>query len=222
MNSPKCFHFFNHDNTYDLDVVVKLLDVIKTKTTGIDIQSKKEYFRLHHMSELTKTIDSKTSDERRMDYAIFAVNANESRLSINEENAGIGYAKLYRALLRATDERVIVVIGGDDNYRNASEEDGSLLSRWARRKVSSQFKEEFMDGTKGFIFSWDKKHRVIHEEALLHFLDSKRKGKKFSYEIKPQVEPVQSETLGDQKQVCLPNKKYCNKHSLIASTLNRL
>ena len=120
------------------------------------------------------------------------------------------------------DERVIVVIGGDDNYRNASEEDGSLLSRWARRKVSSQFKEEFMDGTKGFIFSWDKKHRVIHEEALLHFLDSKRKGQKFSYEIKPQVEPVQSETLGDQKQVCLPNKKYCNKHSLIASTLNRL
>ena len=106
-----------------------------------------------------------------------------------------------------SDERVIVVIGGDDNYRNTSEEDGSLLSRWAQRKVSSQCKEEFMDGTKGFIFSWDKKHRVIHEEALLHFLDSKRKGQKFSYEIKPQVEPVQSETLGDQKQVCLPNKK---------------
>ena len=120
-----------------------------------------------------------------------------------------------------SDERVIVVIGGDDNYRNTSEEDGSLLSRWARRKVSSQCKEEFMDGTKGFIFSWDKKHRVIHEEALLHFLDFKRKGQKFSYEIKPQAEPVQSETLGDQKQVCLPNKKYCNKHSLIASILNR-
>ena len=77
------------------------------------------------------------------------------------------------------DERVIVVIGGDDNYRNASEEDGSLLSHWARRKVSSQFKEEFMDGTKGFIFSWDTKHKGIHEEALLHFLDSKKKGQKF-------------------------------------------
>ena len=102
MNSPKCFHLFNCDNTYDLDVVVKLLDVIKTKTTGIDIQSKKEYFRLQHMSELTKIIKDKTSNERRMDYAIFAVNANELRLSINEENAGIGYAKLYRALLRAT------------------------------------------------------------------------------------------------------------------------
>lgn len=95
------------------------------------------------------------------------------------------------------DERVIVVIGGDDNYRNASEEG---------RKVSSQFKEEFMDGIKGFIFSWDKKHRGIHEEALLHFLDSKKKGQKFFYKNKPQAEPMQSETLGDQKQVCLPNK----------------
>ena len=54
------------------------------------------------MSELTKTIENKTSDKRRMDCAIFAVNANESRLSINEENARVGYAKLYRALLRAT------------------------------------------------------------------------------------------------------------------------
>ena len=53
------------------------------------------------------------------------------------------------------------------------------------------------------------------------FLISRGRVKKFSYEIKPQAEPVQSETLGDQKQVCLPNKKYCNKHSLIASTLNR-
>ena len=105
------------------------------------------------------------------------------------------------------DERVIVVIGGDDNYRNASEEDGSLLSHWARRKVSSQFKEEFMDGTKGFLFSWDKNHRAIHEEALSHFLDSRKKGQKFFYKKKPQARPMQSETLGDQKQVCLPNKK---------------
>ena len=37
-----------------------------------------------------------------MDIAFFVVHANESRLSINEENAGIGYAKIYRALLEAT------------------------------------------------------------------------------------------------------------------------
>jgi len=40
----------------------------------------------------------------QMAYAIFVVHANESRLSINEENAGIGYAKLYRALLQKTGE----------------------------------------------------------------------------------------------------------------------
>ena len=104
MNSSKCFYLFNCDKTYDLDVVEKLLDVIQTKTTGIDIQSKKKYFRLHHMPELTKTIDDQTSDGQMMDYAIFTVNAHESRLSINEDNAGIGYAKIYRALLRATGE----------------------------------------------------------------------------------------------------------------------
>ena len=104
MNSSKCFYLFNCDKTYDLDVVEKLLDVIQTKTTGIDIQSKKKYFRLHHMPELTKTIDDQTSDGQTMDYAIFAVHAHESRLSINEDNAGIGYAKIYRALLRATGE----------------------------------------------------------------------------------------------------------------------
>ena len=37
-----------------------------------------------------------------MDYAVLVVHAHESRLSINEDKAGIGYAKIYRALLQAT------------------------------------------------------------------------------------------------------------------------
>jgi len=40
--------------------------------------------------------------EPQMDLAVFVVHAHESRLSINEENAGIGYAKIYRALMRKT------------------------------------------------------------------------------------------------------------------------
>ncbi|XP_022804627.1 uncharacterized protein LOC111341863 [Stylophora pistillata] len=208
MGSRKCFYLFNCDNTYNLDVVEELLNAIKGKTTDIDIQTKKEYFRLHQMSELAKTIDEQTNSGQKMDYAIFAINAHESRLSINEENAGIGYARIYRALLMATDERVIVIIGGDDNYRNSTEEDESLLSRWVRRKVSSQFREEFMDGTKGFIFSWDKKHREIHEEAILHFLDSKKKGEKFVYEQKPHTEPTKCKTAvqaDDQKKEIEPH-----------------
>ena len=41
---------------------------------------------------------------------------------------------------------MIVVIGGDDNYRNEEEEERAVVSRWARMKVRSQLKEEFLDG----------------------------------------------------------------------------
>ena len=100
--NTKCCYLFNCDKTYDLDVVKNLLAAVKEKSTGaiIDLKIKKEYFRLFQMSELSETIKSRPP----MDYAIFVVNAHESRLSINEENAGIGYAKIYRALLQATGE----------------------------------------------------------------------------------------------------------------------
>lgn len=75
----------------------------------------------------------------------------------------------------------MIVIGGDDNYKNKDEEDREFISRWAKRKISSQFTEEFLDGRKSFVFSWDKKHRKIHEEALLHFFDQSKKGEKFQY-----------------------------------------
>lgn len=81
--------------------------------------------------------------------------------------------------LSLQEDNVIIVIGGDDEYKDKREEDEAVLSRWARRKVSSQFQEEYLDGRKSFIFSWDKKHRNIHVEALLHFFDSNKKGKKF-------------------------------------------
>ena len=79
-------------------------------------------------------------------------------------------------------ENVIIVIGGDDNYTNEDEEDQLVISRWAKRKIASQFNDEFLDGRKGFIFSWNKKHRPIHEEALTHFFDSRKKGQKFIYQ----------------------------------------
>ena len=75
----------------------------------------------------------------------------------------------------------MIVIGGDDNYKNEDEKDREFISRWARRKISSQFCEEFLDGRTSFVFSWDKKHRKIHEEALLHFFDPRKKGLKFEY-----------------------------------------
>ena len=75
----------------------------------------------------------------------------------------------------------MIVIGGDDNYKNEDEEDREFISQWARRKISSQFREEFLNGSKSFVFSWNKKHREIHEKALEHFLSPSEKRQKFEY-----------------------------------------
>ena len=83
----------------------------------------------------------------------------------------------------------MIVIGGDDQYRGEDEEDRTVISRWARRKVASQFNEECLDGRKSFIFSWNKHHREIHKEALLHYFDPSKKGKRFEYQPKPKPEP---------------------------------
>ena len=89
--------------------------------------------------------------------------------------------------------KVIIVIGGDDNYKSEDEKDRVVISRWARMKIQTQFKDEFLDGRKSFIFSWNKKHRAIHEEALLHFFDLSKKGQKFEYQPKPkQLEVVKA------------------------------
>ena len=80
---------------------------------------------------------------------------------------------------------MLIVIGGDDNYQGEDEEEQVVISRWARRKVASQFDEEYLDGRKTFIFSLDKKHREIHEKALLQYFDSSKKGQKFQYVPKP-------------------------------------
>ena len=76
---------------------------------------------------------------------------------------------------------MLIVIGGDSYYKDENEEARSVISRWARKKVASQFREEYLDGRKSFIFSWDEKHRMIHEEAMRHFLDPGKRGSKFEY-----------------------------------------
>ena len=101
---------------------------------------------------------------------------------------------------------VINVIGGDDNYKGEDEEDRDFISRWTKRKLCSQFREEFLDGRKGFIFSWNKRHRAIHEAALLHHFDPSRKGQKFKYQ--PPVlatEPVHPPRL--YRSVALPEER---------------
>ena len=59
-----------------------------------------------------------------------------------------------------------------------------------------------MDGRKSFIFSWNKKHRAIHEEALLHYFDPSKKGQKFEYHPK---NPLGVSTRGKKSEAV--NKK---------------
>ena len=85
------------------------------------------------------------------------------------------------SFVRSTGGDVITVIGGDDNYKDGKEENQEVISSWAKWKVSSQFGREYLDGKKSFIFSWNKQHRAVHEQALLHYFDPNKKGLKFEY-----------------------------------------
>ncbi|XP_068685806.1 uncharacterized protein [Montipora foliosa] len=186
----KHIYLFNCDKTYNLDVVESLLT-----ESGLEFQINivKRYFDLNTMAEMCDDIMS----EPQMNFAIFVVHANESRLSINEENAGIGYAMIYKTLQRKTGDNVIIVIGGDDNYKDKEEENRVVLSRWAWRKISNQFDNEYLDGRKSFIFSWDTRHREIHEEALLHYFDPSKKGEKFERKPKETTLPEESDEVKD-------------------------
>ena len=101
MSNQLNIHLFNCDRTYKLKVVEDWLKEGRKTTKselGIDLNVESRDFSLSEMTQLS----DKTIPGLGMDVAVFVVHAHESRLSINEENAGIGYAKLYRALLKKT------------------------------------------------------------------------------------------------------------------------
>ena len=60
-----------------------------------------------------------------------------------------------------------------------------------------------MDGRKSFIFSRNRKHRAIHEEALLHYFDPSKKGQKFEYppRICPEVSTEGKESGAENKNM---------------------
>ena len=94
----KSFYLFNCDHTFSLESVEKLLKSIEAQV-GFDISPVQRYF---HLRDRTDVCGSIIKEHTQMDYAIFVVHANESRLSINEENAGIDNAMMYRALMKKT------------------------------------------------------------------------------------------------------------------------
>ena len=99
LRSSKKGYLFNCDHLYDLDIVERFL-LEMDERYRLNISTEKLYFGVNRMTEICET----TIPTLQMDFAIFVIQANESRLSINEDNAGIGYSKIYRALLKATGE----------------------------------------------------------------------------------------------------------------------
>lgn len=93
----------------------------------------------------------------------------------------------------------MIIIGGDKYYKDEEEKEQFVISRWVRRKVASQFDEGYFDGRESFIFSWNKEHREIHEEALEYYLNPNKRGEKFRYEPKPT--PAAPETTDSSKEV---------------------
>lgn len=96
MTAPRKFHLFNCDHVYKLDSIEDLLRATKAKL-GFEFYVENHYFPLSGIPELSR----QTIPELQIDFAILAVHANESRLSINEKTGG-GYTEVYRALLKAT------------------------------------------------------------------------------------------------------------------------
>jgi len=106
---------------------------------------------------------------------------------------------------------VIIVIGGDVNYKSEEQEEQLVISPWARRIVCVQFSEEYIDGRKSFIFSWGEKHRPIHEEALKHFFDPGRNGERFIYQLPtqaadPTLQPGRVKPVGSITSRCSGNE----------------
>ena len=94
----KTVHLFNCDNTFEFDSVESLFTPDVRSKLDFNISIEKHYFSLNQMSEMCDSIVHRL----QLDFAVFVVHAHESRLSINEDDAGIGYAKIYRALKQAT------------------------------------------------------------------------------------------------------------------------
>ena len=97
----KHVHLFNFDKTYSLAPVETLLLETKAKgELGFNMSIVQHYSVLSDMSQVCESV----IPTLQIDVAVFVLQAHESRLSINEENAGIGFARFYKALQHKTGE----------------------------------------------------------------------------------------------------------------------
>eukprot|EP00026_Physarum_polycephalum_P008483 Phypoly_transcript_08570.p1 GENE.Phypoly_transcript_08570~~Phypoly_transcript_08570.p1 ORF type:complete len:389 (+),score=77.22 Phypoly_transcript_08570:133-1299(+) len=150
---------YNSDHTVNLSQVIKPL----FEKTKFEFDVTERYFPAQQ-KQIAAELESQTDPGS---IAVLAVHAHESRLSINEQRAGIGYRLIYQALLKHTQNRVLVVIAHDDRTQYKSK--GPLLADWIRNAISYQFSTELLNGETGFVLSWNGSPMPIHRHALEHF-----------------------------------------------------
>ncbi|KAL9963905.1 hypothetical protein ACROYT_G027460 [Oculina patagonica] len=211
----KTIHLFNCDNLCSLSEVESLLTAVEKNVAFKISKIEKHQFS---GSQITDVAEKTIPNLRGLDFAVFVVHAHECRLSFNEDS---GYGKIYTALKKraGSDENVLIIVGEDNNYKDDYEQERRFLSRWAEKAICHQFRAELIDGRKSFIFSWNKKHRPIHEEALLHYFDPSKKGERFNYVPKPKRPPEMEEpgidppaALDIEQEKCLRRKQHREIH----------
>jgi len=153
---------YNCDRTVDLSAqVTPLFDGCSSEYT---FDQSMVYFGI-------RDIESKASELERQEptdhIAVFAVNANESRLSINEERAGIGYRKIYQAIRNHSKNHVLVLIVSDSDGMYTS--NGPLITARLKSQVSAQFTDSQFHGQESFILSWDQTPTEAHIKALEYY-----------------------------------------------------
>ena len=62
-----------------------------------------------------------------------------------------------------TENKVLVVIAHDDNYDDNSD---TFISRWATRKIASQFQQDLLTGPNGYVFSLGDHPKRYHRKTL--------------------------------------------------------
>ncbi|XP_070555352.1 dentin sialophosphoprotein-like [Ptychodera flava] len=137
------------------------------------LQAKTEYFRQDDMKKRAKELrDRAKLNADQVHLAILVVHADESRLSINEKDAGIGYEQIYSALLELSGGCVIVVIASDTNAGDLQDE---LISNWAHFKIGSQFQRPYLAGPESYVFSWNEHPEQCHKKILKKYLEYKNR-----------------------------------------------
>jgi len=159
---------YNFEETANLEEVSAWVATVLPEESEVSSEYKKR-------SEVRSI---KFEEEEQIDIGILTVNANETRLAIND-NGSVGYRPFYQALLQKAKYVICLIV--DDRYQQPNE----IISDFVRRKLRSQFSPGvFTEGTESFVVSCSTLGNPIHSQILLHGYEIAKTGKRFPFHYK--------------------------------------